>query len=299
MEAPIQRFLEPGFRPSVRWLPRPGRRGYQADPFGWRDPSGQVHVLCEDYNAATDRGHLAALTPGRGTYGDAAQGPAPLISVGRPLAGLPESLHCSSPYLLAEAGELFCVPECWESGEVRLYRALEPPTRWRLEAVLLPGVPGVDPTIFTHEGRWWLACTRHDRDADRDLYLWHAPALGGPWTAHRQQPAKSDYGSARPAGTPFRHQGALYRPAQDCSTTYGGAVVINRIRQLTPDAFAEEPAARLAPYADWPHRRGWHTLAAVGDGVTLVDAKRVVCLPAACRRALRRKLGRGLRRGPR
>ncbi len=37
--------------------------------------------------------------------------------------------------------------------------------------------------------------------------------------------------------------GALYRPAQDCSVTYGGAVVINRIDRLTPEEFSEQPVS--------------------------------------------------------
>ena len=39
---------------------------------------------------------------------------------------------------------------------------------------------------------------------------------------------KTDVRSARPAGTPFVYQGELYRPAQDCSRTYGGSIVIHR-----------------------------------------------------------------------
>lgn len=266
--------------PAVRWLPRPGHGGYHADPFGWQDRTGRLHILCEDYDAAADRGHLAALGPERD--GKAVR-----------LEGMPDC-HLSYPFLLADDENLYCIPESWEAGEVRLYRAVEPPGRWQLDAVLLPGIPGVDATVFNHGRRWWLACTRHDRDADRDLYLWHAPALRGPWTPHQRQPVKSDYASTRPAGTPFWHAGALHRPAQDCSATYGGAVVINRVRELTPEAFAEETVVRLTPGKDWPHRGGWHTLSGVGERTTLVDAKRVMCLPPAFRRVLRRKLRRAM-----
>ena len=53
--------------------------------------------------------------------------------------------------------------------------------------------------------------------------------------------------SARPAGPIFAHEGRLYRPAQDCSRTYGGAVVIHRIEALTPEIFREVAVARLDP----------------------------------------------------
>jgi hypothetical protein len=37
----------------------------------------------------------------------------------------------------------------------------------------------VDPTIFCHDGRWWLFCSNHDDEDENKLFLWHAPALLG------------------------------------------------------------------------------------------------------------------------
>ena len=37
VDAPIERFLDPDFAPSVRWLPRPARGEFVADPFGLPD----------------------------------------------------------------------------------------------------------------------------------------------------------------------------------------------------------------------------------------------------------------------
>ncbi len=45
----------------------------------------------------------------------------------------------------------------------------------------------------------------------------------------------------RPAGALFTVAGQIYRPAQDCSRTYGGAIVINKIERLTPEKFVELP----------------------------------------------------------
>jgi len=53
------------------------------------------------------------------------------------------------------------------------------------------------------------------------LRVWFADDLLGSWCPHPGNPVKPDIRSARPAGTPFVHDGALYRPAQDCSRTYG------------------------------------------------------------------------------
>jgi hypothetical protein len=81
-----------------------------------------------------------------------------------------------------------------------------------------------------------------------------------------------DIAGARSAGTPFLFNGSLIRPAQDCSHTYGGAVVLNRISELTPTRFAEEPIGRIEPDPRSHYRDGVHTLC-VSDGLILVDGK--------------------------
>jgi hypothetical protein len=95
--------------------------------------------------------------------------------------------------------------------------------------------------------------------------------------------------TARSGGTPFRHHGRLYRPAQDCTETYGGALVITEITTLTPDAFAERIVCRLAPdrASRFPH--GLHTISADGDRC-LVDGKRLVFDPLVVAGKIKRRL---------
>ena len=103
----------------------------------------------------------------------------------------------------------------------------------------------LDPTIVEWAGRWWMFGTRRDRDPNAELWLWHAPSPLGPWTVHAANPVKIDVRSSRPAGTPFVLDGVLYRPAQDCSRGYGGAVVVNRV--VAPRRDGVRRGARRAP----------------------------------------------------
>ena len=135
-------------------------------------------------------------------------------------------------------------------------------------------IPGVDSTVFEHDNRWWLICTNAGDGRDDKLLVWHADSLFGPWQPHALNPVKIDIRSARPAGTPFMHDGHLYRPAQDCSATYGGRIVINRVTRLTPTAFEEEAYRTIDPVADGQYNRGLHTLSRLGQTQTLVDGKR-------------------------
>src|SRR5262249_60187968 len=76
-----------------------------------------------------------------------------------------------------------------------------------------------------------------------------------------------------PAGRPFVIDRRLYRPAQDCSRTYGGAIHVMAVDELTPDASREHIALRLEPDPAWPYPDGLHTIVVEGRRV-YIDAKR-------------------------
>ncbi len=181
--------------------------------------------------------------------------------------------HASYPQLVEHEGVIYCVPETLAQRRVQLFRADPFPHRWVPDTVLLENFAGADATVCFHEGRWWLFVGNHDDQDEAKLFVFHATELRGPWLAHAANPVKCDLRSARPAGPLFMMDGALHRPAQDCSVTYGGAVTINRIERLTPGEFVERPVRRLAPAANGPYPHGLHTLSAAGN-VTLVDGKR-------------------------
>jgi hypothetical protein len=165
----------------------------------------------------------------------------------------------------------YCVPEMHEAKRCDLYLIKESGDLDFIQT-LIDGVAVIDPTVFFENGRWWLLCT-HEGSAE--LYGYHAQTLGGAWIAHALNPLKRDVSSARPAGPPYRRRGKLYRPAQDCSTTYGGAVVINRILELSPERFREEVVCRIAPEASGDYPDGFHTLNVL-DGMCVVDGKKIV-----------------------
>jgi hypothetical protein len=102
---------------------------------------------------------------------------------------------------------------------------------------------------------------------------------------HATNPVLMDVCCARPAGTPFLHEGQLYRPAQDCSTGYGKAVVIRRVTHLSPTRFREVTAAVVKPDPGSAFPDGLHTLSAA-EHQTLLDAKRSIFHPLAALQVL-------------
>ena len=149
------------------------------------------------------------------------------------------------------------VVESSEIGVVRAYRATDFPMRWEPAVDLLSDEPRQDPTLFAHDGRWWLFTAGRD-DSRRwgrlDLHVADHPL--GPFAPHPLSPVVyNDSTIARPAGRVVRHGDKLIRFAQDCSTDYGLQVWAATIDCLTPHEYAET-ALRDQPVVT-PTGRGW------------------------------------------
>jgi hypothetical protein len=264
-----------GRLPDVTWTILPNASDNFADPFPW--PGRPEAVLCERYDRSSGHGEIV-------TVSNNGQIVAPF--------DLGLSCHLSYPFTWSEPdGRHFCVPESSEARQTIIFE-LDASGVASRHAVIDTQRAAGDPTLFRHEGRYWLAYCDRDLGQHDTLCLMYADRLEGPWIPHRLNPVKIDVRSARPGGTPFRLDGALFRPAQDCSHTYGGAVTINRVLSCTPDSYEEISVAVLRPDPRGPYPDGLHTLSVAGD-MFLVDGKRLnVGLTTLLRKAaarLRRK----------
>jgi hypothetical protein len=213
---------------------------FWADPFPIEN-DGRVWILLEELPFATQRGHLAAVE----LFADGSYGEAKTIM-------MPES-HLSYPFIFSWQGELYLLPEACESRELTLWKCEQFPHRWTKAATLLTNVYFADATLIEHGDLWWLFLTIGEPDGiclQDELHLYYADSPLGPWTSHIENPIKSDARYSRSAGNLFYQNGLLYRPAQDCATGYGKAVVLNRIDRLDIEGFSETPVARIDA--------GWH-----------------------------------------
>jgi len=189
----------------------------------------------------------------------------------RPIPILETDYHLSYPFVFQWDGDFFMMPETASRRQVELYRCVDFPLHWKLERVVLRGLKALDPTPALLFGRWWLFANLPAYGAGHldELALFYSDSPLGPWTPHRDNPVKSDVRSARPAGRIFENHGEFYRPAQDCSTRYGSAVVINRILQLNPETYEEIEMGKVG--SDWgPQVEGVHTFNTAGN-ITVID----------------------------
>lgn len=238
---------------------RPHADRYYADPCTIT-VNGRTWVFFEDFRYQEDRGLIscAELTP---------SGPGEVRTV------LDRPYHLSYPFVFEHNGEVYMAPETSEARGIELFRAKRFPDEWEFHRKLIDG-PYVDPTLFKHDGLWWMFANGRVEGtlALDELFLFHAESPFGPWTPHPNNPVVSDIRKARPAGPVFNRGGALIRPAQDCSRTYGWAVSFQKIVKLTTDEYEEESVGRIEPPIE-KGNVGIHTYTASG-GFEILDVKR-------------------------
>ena len=269
LPVPIETLLHPGgyHDEEIRWFPLGNRQGFLADPFGVMR-AGTLQILCEHYGYRSGKGTIRSLAYSDHGFSEQA------------VPAIEAATHLSYPFVVEDGGDVYCIPESSSANEIPLFRSTAFPRAWTKAGVLVNDFGGVDPTVFRHDGRWWLMATPRGREADTTLWIWHAPELAGPWTPHLRNPVKTDVRSARPGGALFVVDGVVYRPAQDCSRRYGWRIVIQRVTSLTPSEFLEEPVAVLEASRRSGFPLGRHTLTPVGD-VVLIDGHRAVFVCSA------------------
>jgi glycosyltransferase involved in cell wall biosynthesis len=277
INVPIHKLLDEVPLPPVRWLTQANAYGYWADPF--EIPGDPRRLICEFFDERVGVGHLEVLQ----VDSDAQVTDRIRLTVGG-------GRHVSFPNVIELDGRRLGVAEMIVRRECLLHE-IDAEGIWHPLFPLLRDVAAADPALFTWEDRLWLAFTDTDLGAQDNLCLYYADQLVGPWRPHTNNPVKVDITCSRMAGGFFWHDGVLYRPAQDCLQTYGAAVVVHKIVQLTPTRFIEVPVRRLSADVKGLCPHGLHTLNAWGER-TLVDGKRHGVKRLVLWRKLRQRLVR-------
>jgi len=232
--------LAPRDLKSFHRMPQPPRVLW-ADPF-LVDFHGHLYLFYEECRygfwgrSTGSRGRICVMKYQHGQWSQ------PAVVLERPY-------HLSYPFVFEWNMNFYMIPETMGNRTIELYRAVDFPFGWELYRTLMHEVKATDSTLFCSNSQWWMFCCRED-DAppNRDLYLYSTDdPVDGDWKPHPVNPVISDTRFARCAGRVFHDGENFIRPAQDCSTGYGGAVQFRRIVALTPSLYHEEPAGRLGP----------------------------------------------------
>lgn len=254
----IRKLLAGQQLPAVALIPRLEWGRYIADPF-ILSTTPQLKLLVEDYN-------------------DFGVGKISEVIVSDPFGRaevdvsvkLESEFHFSYPFLFEDGGCTYCLPECHQSGGALLYRYEEGQLVPAVQ--LLAQARVTDGTVLQHDGLYWLFCGLEDDNDQLNLYIFFCKSLTENWVPHPLNPVKTDVRSSRSGGAIIKLDGVLFRPAQDCSRSYGYGLSVSRIEKLSPTCFEETVIVTLTPDAVSPDCKGIHTLSVAGD-LIVVDAK--------------------------
>jgi hypothetical protein len=210
---------------------------FLADPFVF-SKNEKDYAFVEDYDFRTSRGTIAVyeLSPGGGT---------------RIGTALEENFHLSFPYIFEYGGDLYMCPDTAENRDIRLYRCVEFPLRWKFEKTLIKDVSAVDTLIFEKDKRWWLLTnidSADDGDHCSELSIFSSESpLDDKWVPHPLNPIFVDASCARNGGL-IQREGTIFRVSQGQGFgLYGERAQINQIIELTEATYRETVLCELTP----------------------------------------------------
>ena len=182
--------------------------------------------------------------------------------------------HRSYPFVIEHDNAIYCIPEAYKTGKVSLYRFDEDDLNLYHQCDLIEGQALTDPTLFNHDGKWFLFVTPQ-KNSHTHLNIYVADDIFGPYKEHCGNPVKVDCANSRPAGKIMNINGMLVRPAQNSTEHYGQSIALNKIVQISEYQYKEEYLEEISPITGATYDKGIHTIN--GDGsCTVIDAKRFV-----------------------
>jgi hypothetical protein len=191
-----------------------------------------------------------------------------------------EPFHLSYPYIFEWMGEYYLIPESYQAGAIRLYKAVEFPKKWSFMGNLLTRPYLVDPSLFYFDNHWWMFVETNIDFKHDTLRLFHAEDLMGPWREHPLSPViEGNPHIARPAGRVLvlEDERRIIRYTQDCYPTYGTQVRAFEITELSTESYSEkeisEEPVLAASGSDW-NAEGMHHI----DAHCLEKGKWMACV---------------------
>jgi len=258
---PITALLEEDPSMNVRWLPSPSVGNKRMEPFGYTAPDGQLNVLYRKNTRNSEFDEIARLRPKSDSV------------LKRSRTMLTAAAGLQYPFVVERDNGIFALISYPLQDRTELFRVSETNDKLEHDSTLInKGL--INPTAIKFEERWWLLGT--DPDApDTVLLAYYADAFEGPYQAHQLNPLKFNNKSTRSAGTPFMHEGRLWRPARDASIPNTDHVTLNRVNILSTTEFEEEVGKRIEGFPGTVYAKGIRTMCAMGD-ITLIDGLRGV-----------------------
>jgi hypothetical protein len=123
-----------------------------------------------------------------------------------------------------------------------------------------------DSTILEKDGKYYLIAVKYPESLEK-AYLYESNKFDGPYRQIGDEPVQLSRSCSRPGGNWFYANNNLYRPAQDCSVNYGGALKVMQVDTLNP--FQEKEVFSIQPL-NYKYNLGVHTIDFL-NGLSVID----------------------------
>lgn len=163
-----------------------------------------------------------------------------------------EKFHLSYPFIIKEENDIFMIPESNEAKDIRIYKCLEFPLKWKIEEVLMKNVSAADTNIFKFNNKYWMFTnidTSKTGDHSSELHIFYSDNLiSKNWRPHKENPVIFDSNQARNGGMIFSENEEIYRVFQRQGfDIYGKSLGISKIKTLNEYQYHEEILLNVEP----------------------------------------------------
>jgi hypothetical protein len=200
--------------------------------------NGSNYCFVEDLDHLKNRGSIAVyeLADAEGT---------------RLGTALEEDFHLSFPYLFEFQGELYMCPESSENNDIRIYKCVEFPLRWKLEKIVMERISATDTMIFERGEKWWMLTNIDPAgigDYCSELFIFSSNSpFDSDWKPHPLNPIVVDASRARNAGCVIDGDRYFRFSQGQGFDFYGRRLVINEIIELTDTGYRESCLSVATP----------------------------------------------------
>lgn len=255
-EQTINDFIQNKKLNRIKWLKHPYNDRWFADPFIYKVTDDDIVVFVEECKLFEyPKGIICELVIDRKT-----------MRLKERYVMLETETHLSYPAIIHHEGKVFVYPENGASGKLNIYEydeanhKLVNPTCILDEAV-------ADATIMQSIEGYRLIATKYPETQEKS-YLYESNSLFGPYKQVSERPCQENRSCSRPGGNWIEALQGYFRPAQDCSKHYGGALSIMQVN-LENNNYQEQEYCRIEPLS-YKYSSGVHTINFY-DGLCVVD----------------------------
>lgn len=249
-------YLQAGRLKKIQWLKHPFKDRWFADPYILKVTDSEIIVFVEELMLAGEpKGTICELVIDRKTK-----------RLKDRYMMLELDTHLSYPAIIRHESKIYVYPENGSSGKLNLYEYDESNHKL-VNPVCILEEAVADATILRDGDKYVMIATRYP-DTQEKAYLYESDSLFGPFKRVSEEPFQSLRSCSRPGGNWILSNGALFRPAQDCSKRYGGSLNIMSV-SLEKNSHRETTAYCINPIC-FRYSLGIHTINFY-DGLCVVD----------------------------